>query len=83
MLKCGKVWPMEIRSRCPMRNGILETRYDMRGEFPAKPWKESIWDFAEFLPPVRSENIVSLGEGWTSYLEALPPRIFHRYRSPL
>ena len=69
-MKCGKAWPMETRSRCPSCNGILETRYDMRGEFPAEPGRESIWDFAEFLPPVRSENIVSLGEGWTSYLEA-------------
>ncbi len=29
-----------------------------------------MWDFADFLPPIREESIVSLGEGWTPYVEA-------------
>lgn len=29
-----------------------------------------MWDFADFLPPIQEKNVVSLGEGWTPYVEA-------------
>jgi len=29
-----------------------------------------MWEFSEFLPPVKGENIVTLGEGWTPYVVA-------------
>jgi len=69
-IRCRKACPLETLSRCPSCNGVLETRYTLGGEFPTVYQRKSIWDFAEFLPPVRRENIVSLGEGWTSYMEA-------------
>ncbi|MDA4126060.1 MAG: pyridoxal-phosphate dependent enzyme [Thaumarchaeota archaeon] len=45
-------------------------RYRLDGKFPTDFEGRSMWDFADFLPPVKKENIVSLGEGWTPYVES-------------
>jgi threonine synthase len=68
--KCGSTYPANTHSRCLKCGGILEARYSLDGIFPRKPPRESIWDFADFLPPTRDENVVSLGEGWTPYVAA-------------
>jgi len=48
----------------------LSAHYRLDGDFPTSGAQRSIWQFAEFLPPVREQNIVSLGEGWTPYVKA-------------
>jgi threonine synthase len=51
-------------------NGILDARYRLDGNFPTGTGEDGIWEFAEFFPPIHEHNIVSLGEGWTPYVEA-------------
>ncbi len=67
---CGRTYPADTHSRCTRCNGILEARYRLDGRFPTDVQGRSMWEFAEFLPPVKKENVVSLGEGWTPYVEA-------------
>lgn len=64
---------MDSNSRCSRCGGILGAEYDVGGSFPKELAKRSIWDFAEFFPPVSKESIVSMGEGWTPYVET--PRL--------
>ena len=67
---CGRNYPTDTHSRCAKCNGILSAHYRLDGDFPTGGAQRSIWQFAEFLPPVREQNIVSLGEGWTPYVKA-------------
>ena len=67
---CATTYPMDCHSRCTKCGGILEAHYRLDGRFPTDFERRSIWDFAEFLPPAKEENIVSLGEGWTPYVES-------------
>jgi threonine synthase len=67
---CGTTYLADTHSRCAKCKGILEARYRLDGRFPTDAKKKSIWDFADFLPPVEEHNVVSLGEGWTPYVES-------------
>ena len=67
---CGRNYPTDTHSRCAKCNGILSAHYRLDGGFPTGGAQRGIWQFAEFLPPVREQNIVSLGEGWTPYVKA-------------
>jgi len=67
---CGATYPADTHSRCARCNGILEAHYRLDGRFPADAKRTSMWEFAEFLPPVEKRNVVSLGEGWTPYVES-------------
>jgi threonine synthase len=68
--RCGRTYPIDTHSRCENCDGILESRYRLGRELPLENRGRGMWDFAEFLPPVKEENIVSMGEGWTPYLDA-------------
>jgi threonine synthase len=67
---CGATYPADTHSRCAKCNGILEAHYRLDGRFPTDVRRTSVWDFADFLPPVDKQNIVSLGEGWTPYVDS-------------
>ncbi|MDA4128957.1 MAG: threonine synthase [Thaumarchaeota archaeon] len=67
---CGRAYPADTHSRCTSCGGILEGHYRLDGRFLDDFHRRSIWDFAEFFPPVKKENVISLGEGWTPYVEA-------------
>ncbi len=67
---CATKYPTDCHSRCTKCGGILEAHYRLDGIFPTEFERRSIWDFADFLPPIRKENIVSLGEGWTPFVES-------------
>ncbi len=67
---CGRTYSADTHSRCTRCNGILEAHYRLDGRFPTDVRGRSMWEFAEFLPPVKRESVVSLGEGWTPYVEA-------------
>ena len=69
-VNCGRTYPSDTHSRCAKCNGILEAHYRLDGKFPSDVTRTSIWDFADFLPPVDKHNIVSLGEGWTPYVDS-------------
>jgi threonine synthase len=74
--KCDTTYPTDYHSRCTKCGGILEALYNLDGNFPADLRRRSIWDFADFLPPVQKEKIISLGEGWTPYVDS--PRFAKR-----
>ncbi len=67
---CATTYRTDYHSRCAKCGGILEAHYRRDGNFPTDFERRSIWDFADFLPPVKKENVVSLGEGWTPYVES-------------
>jgi threonine synthase len=67
---CATTYPTDYHSRCAKCGGILEAHYRLDGKFPTDVEGRSIWDFADFLPSVKKENIVSLGEGWTPYVKS-------------
>jgi threonine synthase len=67
---CATTYPTDFHSRCTKCGGILEAHYRLDGKFPTDFERRSVWDFADFLPPVKKDNIVSLGEGWTPYVES-------------
>lgn len=69
-MKCGTSHPISSQSRCVRCGGILETRYNVDGGLPEKMSRTSVWDFAEFFSPVQIRNPVSMGEGWTPYVDA-------------
>lgn len=75
-MNCAKAHPLETHSRCLTCGGVLETKYNVEGDFPVGRERNSIWDFSEYLPPINNENVVSLGEGWTPYRDA--PRLAKR-----
>ena len=68
-LSCQSEYPVQTRSRCPKCGGVLDGKYDLKGWNPKASAKNSMWDFSEVMPPVSKQNIVSLGEGWTSLVE--------------
>src|SRR5207247_5852512 len=68
--ECGMDYRTDTHSRCAKCNGILSAHYRLDGAFPTGGAQRSIWQFTEFLPPIREQNIVSLGEGWTPYVKA-------------
>lgn len=60
----------ELQS-CPKCGEILTGRYlleDSRLDLNTKG--KSIWQFKSLFPKVSEKNIISLGEGWTSYVKA-------------
>ncbi|MDA4127737.1 MAG: threonine synthase [Thaumarchaeota archaeon] len=65
---CATTYPTDYHSRCTKCGGILEAHYRLEGKFPTDFERRSMWDFADFLPPVKEENVVSLGEGWTPHV---------------
>ena len=69
-LNCGRRYPTDTHTRCTKCNGILEAQYRLDGRFPTDVRERSMWDFADFLPPIQEKSIVSLGEGWTPYVDA-------------
>jgi threonine synthase len=73
---CTTTYPTDYHSRCSKCGGILEAHYRLDGSFPVDLERRSIWDYADFLPPVQKENVVSLGEGWTPYVDS--PRFAKR-----
>jgi threonine synthase len=75
-MRCATVHPTDTHSRCLECGGILETKYNMEGDFPVGAKRSSIWSFYDFLPPIQRGKVVSLGEGWTPYLDA--PKIAKR-----
>lgn len=65
---------------CPRCGGMLETQYDpdimkKSADLMRKYERSSIWRYRDLFPPVRDENIVSLGEGGT-------PLVRSRYLGP-
>ena len=65
---------------CPRCGGLLEVRYDpeimkQSAEIMRHYERSSIWRYRDFFPPVRDENIVTLGEGGT-------PLVKSRYIGP-
>ena len=75
-MRCATVHPPDTHSRCLKCGGILETKYNLQGDFPVGAHRTSIWSFSDFLPPIQRENVVSLGEGWTPYLDG--PKLARR-----
>lgn len=70
---CGKRIEVVERSlsRCPSCGGVVLITYDLQ-KIKEKLTKENlskrrpgVWKYAELLPQVREENLVSLGEGGT------------------
>ncbi len=74
---CGKEYPADTNHRCRACGGILDAQYNLDGSFPTEFEGNSIWEFADFFPPVKEENIISMGEGWTPYVET--PRLARRF----
>lgn len=68
---CGQEFPAATRQwRCPC-GGVLELSERSRFERDHIETKIStLWRYRAMLPPVKTENIVSLGEGWTPLVPA-------------
>ncbi|HKJ96660.1 MAG TPA: pyridoxal-phosphate dependent enzyme [Thermoplasmataceae archaeon] len=70
-LECGKAYDSTTLSVCESCGGILTGRYNLDDvEIDLKNRGRSIWHFKDLFPPVSPENITSLNEGWTPYVEA-------------
>lgn len=70
-ISCGEHYPVQTHSRCNKCSGLLTGRYDLtQGVIDLGKKEDSIWQFKDLLPPVSAQNIVSLGEGWTPYVQA-------------
>jgi threonine synthase len=74
-VKCGMKYPMSERTAvCPKCQGLFEIEYDYdamqnklkKNELNSK--MHGLWRYAEALP-VRTESIITLGEGFTSLIE--------------
>jgi threonine synthase len=49
----------------------LTGKYDLEGKkFDLRSGRKSIWQFSDLLPPVDTNRMVSMGEGWTPLIPA-------------
>ena len=69
-MSCREEYPTQTFSLCLKCNGILTGSYRIDHRIDLNKRENSIWKFREYLPPVRSQNIVSMGEGWTPLINA-------------
>src|SRR5437868_11770662 len=74
---CAKTYSAaELHNLCPACGKVLYHRYDLktaRERLKPEMLKEreaSMWRYREVMPVLSTENIISLGEGWTPLLEA-------------
>ena len=75
--QCGKTYPHDQLSKIsPCCNKVLFARYNLeqlKAEKTREDWIDrpsNMWRFAELMPVVNPENILTLGEGGTPLLEA-------------
>ncbi len=69
-MSCGEEYSTETFSLCLKCDGILTASYHIDHPIDLNKSKNSIWKFREYLPPIKSQNIVSMGEGWTPLINA-------------
>ncbi len=65
---CGRTYALSNSLNCAVCGGILLVEYDRRVQYvPSAPAAglSSIWRYRDMLPQVKTQNIVSLGEGNT------------------
>jgi threonine synthase len=67
---CNKRYSELLVGVCPSCGGILTAMYDLGGLTISLQRGRSMWQFSDVLPPVSSEYLVSLDEGWTPYVKA-------------
>ena len=75
--QCGKTYPHDQLSKIsPCCNKVLFARYNLeqlKADKTREDWIDrpsNMWRFAELMPVVNPENILTLGEGGTPLLEA-------------
>lgn len=74
--ECGaRIDLREQVNLCPRCGGMLEVQYDIEkmkqsADVMRHYERGSIWRYRDFFPPVRDENIVSLGEGGTPLIKS-------------
>ena len=75
--QCGKTYPHDQLSKIsPCCNKVLFARYNLeqlKADKTREDWIDrpsTMWRFAELMPVVNPENILTLGEGGTPLLEA-------------
>jgi len=73
---CGKTYSAaELQNLCPACGKVLYHRYDLaaaRERLKPEMLKgrvASMWRYREVMPVLLTENIITLGEGWTPLLE--------------
>lgn len=73
---CGQTYSAaELHNLCPACGKVLYHRYDLAAARerlkPAmlKGREASMWRYREVMPVLATENIITLGEGWTPLLE--------------
>lgn len=67
---CNKIYFDLWVGVCPSCGGILTATYDLGGLTISLQRGRSMWQFSDVLPPISSEYLVSLDEGWTPYVKA-------------
>ncbi|PSN94640.1 hypothetical protein B9Q09_03965 [Candidatus Marsarchaeota G2 archaeon ECH_B_SAG-C16] len=67
---CRKRYSELLVGVCPSCGGILTATYDLGGVMISLQRGRSMWQFSDLLPPVSLECLVSLDEGWSSYVKA-------------
>ena len=75
--QCGKTYPHDELSKIsPCCNKVLFARYNLaqlKADKTREDWIDrpsNMWRFAELMPVVNPDNILTLGEGGTPLLEA-------------
>jgi len=73
--ECGKLYPLELRTICPLDFAPLEVAYDyeaMRGKVTRRSIEsgpQSLWRYRDLLP-IEGEPRAGLHSGWTPLLRA-------------
>ncbi len=74
---CGRTYSAaELHNLCPACGKVLYHRYDLAAARERlkpemlKGREASMWRYREVMPVISTENIITLGEGWTPLLEA-------------
>lgn len=74
---CGQTYSAaELHNLCPACGKVLYHRYDLAAARERlkpemlKGREASMWRYREVMPVLSTENIITLGEGWTPLLEA-------------
>lgn len=68
-IRCGDGYPLDTHTRCTKCEGILTATYKINPDLSQARDTNGIWRFADYLPPVSKQNVVTLGEGSTPYVE--------------
>ncbi len=73
---CGQTYSAaELHNLCPACGKVLYHRYDLAAARERlkpemlKGREASMWRYREVMPVISTENIITLGEGWTPLLE--------------